>query len=160
MTSRLLWTTRVARSRSTLGCGSDTWRSRRHTRGRETTHLALEAIADAERLAGGNSKIASLKGYVLARMGRTVAAREVLKTMEEASRGRYLPPYATAIIHAGLGDRDAMFAALDEAHAARDVHLIYLPVAMHWDPYRTDPRFIDLLARCAFSRSSARPPVR
>ena len=110
--------------------------------------------------AGGNSKIASLKGYVLARMGRAVAAREVLKTMEEAFRGRYLPPYAKALIHAGLGDRDAMFAALDEAHAARDVHLIYLPVAMHWDPYRTDPRFIDLLARCAFSRSSARPPVR
>ena len=69
--------------------------------------LALEAIADAERLAGGNSKIASMKGYVLARMGRTVAAREVLKTMEETARGHYLPPYASAFIHAGLGDQDA-----------------------------------------------------
>ena len=44
-----------------------------------------------------------------------------------------------------------MFAALDRAYAVHDVHLIYLPVAMHWDPYRADPRFIDLLARCAFS---------
>ena len=89
-----------------------------------------------------------------------MAAREVLKTLEEEFRGRYLPPYAKALIQAGLGDRDAMFAALDEAHAARDVHLIYLPVAVYWDPYRADPRFIDLLARCAFYRSSAGPPVR
>ena len=86
-------------------------------------------------------------------MGRTVAAREALKTMEDAFRGRYLPPYAKALIHAGLGDRDAMFAALDQAYVARDVHLIYLPVAVCWDPYRADPRFIDLLARCAFSPS-------
>ena len=114
--------------------------------------LALEAIADAERVAAGNSKVVSMKGYILARMGRTVAAREALKTLEESFRGRYLPPYASALIHAGLGDRDAMFVALDQAYQARDVHLMYLPVVMNWDPYRTDPRFINLLARCAFFR--------
>jgi len=112
--------------------------------------LALEAIADAERLAGGNSKILAFKGYVLAKTGRIDAAREVVKALDAESRQRYVPPYATALVYAGLDDRTAMFEALGRAYEARDVHLIYLPVAMMWDPYRTDPRFVQLLSRCGF----------
>jgi TolB-like protein/DNA-binding winged helix-turn-helix (wHTH) protein/Flp pilus assembly protein TadD len=112
--------------------------------------LALEALADAERLANGNSKVAGLRGYVLARTGRTAAAREVVDSLTHPAPARFVPPYATALVYAGLGERDAMFAALDRAFAARDVHLMYLPVDLKWDPYRTDPRFTDLLARCRF----------
>jgi TolB-like protein/DNA-binding winged helix-turn-helix (wHTH) protein/Flp pilus assembly protein TadD len=116
--------------------------------------LALEALADAARLpGGGNSKVLSLKGYILARMGRADAAREVLATLEALSRERYVPPYASALVYAGLGEREAMFDALEKAYAVRDVHLIYLPVGAQWDPYRTDPRFVDLLARCGFRSS-------
>ena len=111
--------------------------------------LALEALADAERLAD-NSKILSFKGYLLAKMGRTEAAREVVRTLDAQSRERYMPPYAIAFVYAGLGERDAMFDALEKAYAVRDVHLIYLPVTAMWDPFRSDPRFIDLLARCGF----------
>ena len=113
--------------------------------------LALEALADTARLpGGGNSKAVSLKGYVLGRMGRPDAAREVLATLDGISRNRYMPPYASALVYAGLGEREPMFDALEKAYAARDVHLIYLPVMWQWDPYRTDPRFIDLMARCGF----------
>jgi tetratricopeptide (TPR) repeat protein len=112
--------------------------------------LALEALADGERLANGNSKVVSLRGYVLARMGRTAAAQEVVAALTHPAPDRYVPPYAAALVYAGLGDRAATFAALERAYAARDVHLMYLPVDMKWDPYRTDPRFIDLLARCRF----------
>ena len=117
-------------------------------------NLALEALADAARLpGGGNSKIISLRGYVLAKMGRTDAAREVLATLETASHERYVPPYAMAFVYAGLGEREAMFDALEKAYAVRDVHLIYLPVGVQWDPYRADPRFVDLVARCGFGPS-------
>lgn len=119
--------------------------------GRGDHALALEALADAERLAGGNSKILSLRGYILARTGRSEAAREVIRTLDAQSRERYVPPYAPALVYAGLDDRPSMFAALDRAYAARDVHLIYLPVAPMWDAYRTDPRFVDLLARAGFT---------
>ena len=57
-----------------------------------------------------------------------------------------------ALVHAGLGDREAVFAWLEKAYAARDVHLIYLPVDAKWDPYRSDPRFGALLARCGFTQ--------
>jgi TolB-like protein/DNA-binding winged helix-turn-helix (wHTH) protein/Flp pilus assembly protein TadD len=117
-------------------------------------NLALEALADAARLpGGGNSKIISLRGYVLARMGRAEAARKVLAALETAAHERYVPPYAMALVHAGLGERDAMFDALEKAYSARDVHLIYLPVEAKWDPYRADPRFVDLVARCGFGPS-------
>ena len=91
-----------------------------------------------------------MRGYVLARMGRTAAAREAVEALTQPSPARYVPPYAAALVYAGLGDRTAVFDALEKAYAARDVHLMYLPVDMKWDPYRMDPRFVGLLARCGF----------
>jgi len=113
--------------------------------------LALEALDDATRLSHGNSKPISLRGYILAKTGRAGAAREVRNTLETTTRTRYVPPFAMALIEAGLGERDRVFEYLERAYTARDVHLMYLPVDVKWDPYRADPRFIDLLARCGFA---------
>ena len=114
---------------------------------------ALKALATASRLSGQNSKPISLTGYILGRSGRTAEARDLLGALEMASRQRYVPPYALALVHAGLGDEDAVFEWLDRAYAARDVHLMFLTVDVKWDRYRSDPRFGHLLARCGF------PPI-
>ena len=119
------------------------------------TDLALEALADAARFSGTNSKATSLRGYILARSGRASEAREVLRRLEADAGEQYVPPYAMALVHAGLGEREPVFAWLDKAYAARDVHLIYLPVDSKWDPYRADPRFNALLARCGFTQKAA-----
>lgn len=113
--------------------------------------LALKALATAARLSGQNSKAISLTGYILGRSGRAAEARDLLGALEIASRERYIPPYALALVHAGLGDANAVFEWLDRAYAARDVHLMFLTVDVKWDPYRGDPRFGDLLARCGFT---------
>lgn len=115
--------------------------------------LALSALADAVRFSGENSKAVSLKGYLLAKAGRATEARQVLKVMEDDARERYVPPYAMALVHAGLGETDEVFAWLEKAYATHDVHLIYLPVDPKWDPYRTDPRFVLLVNRCGFVAS-------
>ena len=114
------------------------------------TDLALAALTDAARFSGGNSKAISLRGYILATTGRATEAREVLRRLEADAGERYVPPYAMALVHAGLGEREAVFEWLDKAYAGRDVHLIYLPVDPKWDEYRADPRFNALLARCGF----------
>jgi hypothetical protein len=111
---------------------------------------ALDALMSASRLSGGNSKPISLRAYVLATTGRTDDARELLKMLQAVSRDRYVPPFAIALVYAGLGDREQMFEWLDRACAARDVHLIFLTVDSKWDPYRIDPRFRAILARCGF----------
>ena len=54
------------------------------------------------------------------------------------------------LVHAGLGEPDAVFAWLERALAKHDVHLVFLPVDSKWDPYRDDPRFQTLLKRCGF----------
>jgi tetratricopeptide (TPR) repeat protein len=113
--------------------------------------LALEALAVAARLSVGNSKSLALSGYILARAGRRDEARDVLTTLEALSHKRYVPPYAMALVHAGLDERDAVFTWLDRALDAHDVHLVYLPVDPKWDPYRADPRFDALVTRCGFA---------
>jgi len=114
--------------------------------------LALEALVDAVRLSGGNSKTMGLRGYILGKTGRIAEAEEVLRLLEAAAKDRYVPPATFALVHAALGNVDAMFDWLDRAADARDVHLIFLPVDAKWDRYRTDPRFAALLARCGFAR--------
>jgi len=113
---------------------------------------ALTSLDRATRLSGGNSKPLSLKGYVLARTGRTQEARTVLAMLESAASTRYVPHYAIALVHAGLGEHAAALAALERAAAERDVHLIFLTVDPKWDVYRGDPRFAALLARCGFGK--------
>jgi len=118
--------------------------------------MALEALTTAMRFSGHNSKPMALRGYVLANAGRAKEARDLLTTLETVSRQRYLPKYALALVHAGLGEREAAFDWLEKALAEHDIHLIYLPVDPKWDAYRADSRFEALLARCDFTRS-ARP---
>jgi TolB-like protein/DNA-binding winged helix-turn-helix (wHTH) protein len=113
---------------------------------------AIEALETAERLSTGNSKALSMRGHLLGRTGRRLEALQIVETLRVTSRQRFVPPYAFALIHAGLGDREEVFAWLDRAYHVRDVHLIFLTVDSKWDPYRSDPRFTALLARCDFMR--------
>jgi len=116
-------------------------------------HRALDALNDAARLSGGNSKPIALRGYIFARMARTQEAHEVLDMLQAVARERYVPRYATALIHAGLGQQDQAFDWLGHAFEMRDVHLAFLPNDVKWDPFRQDSRFISLLKRCGFVTS-------
>ncbi len=107
---------------------------------------ALDSCDDAVRLSGANSKALSTKAHALVRGGRPQAARDVLLALDSAARERYVPPYAIALVHAALGDRDEVFAWLERALNARDVHLIFLSTDPKWDPYRSDARLVDVLA--------------
>ena len=121
--------------------------------------LALEGLAKAE-AASGNSKMLSLRGYILAKSGRTKQAEEALRTLKSIARERYVPPYTIALVHAGLGQHDAAFAWLEKAYDVRDVHLIFLAAQdPKWDDLREDPRFRELVERCDFMRT-AKPGAR
>jgi len=124
--------------------------------GLDRTADALEELTIAARLSGQNSKALSFRGYQLAQAGRGPEARDLLRAIEAASHQRYVPPYAVALVHAGLSDNGDVFAWLDKAFAVHDVHLIYLPVDPKWDPYRDDPRFKALIDRCGFMRTGSR----
>jgi tetratricopeptide (TPR) repeat protein len=118
--------------------------------------LALDALQKAGLFGGGNSKVLSLRGYILAKQGRYGEAREVLKTLEAVSRDRYLPPYASALVHAGLGERDAALEWLNRAYDVHDVHLVLLTMDPKWETFRSDDRFLAVINRCGFTAGSPR----
>ena len=114
---------------------------------------ALDALNVAGRLSGGNSKAIALRGYILARMGRIREAQEVLRMLESLSKERFVPPYAQALLHAGLAEHGQATDELERALEVRDVHLAFLPVDPKWDGLRKDARFRSLLERCGFTGS-------
>ncbi len=71
----------------------------------------------------------------------------ILNQLNALSKQRYVSPYDTALIHAGLRDKDRAFAWLERAYEERSVWLIFLKVEPSLDPLRSDPRFNDLLRR-------------
>lgn len=112
--------------------------------------LALEALNTAGRLSCGNSKPISLRGYIFAKLGQENEARNVLRTLQAVGHDRYVPPYAFALIQAGLDHREEALTWLERAVEAHDVHCVFPPVDPKWDDYREEPRFHAFLRRCAF----------
>jgi tetratricopeptide (TPR) repeat protein len=116
---------------------------------------ALEALQTAGLFSGGNSKVISLRGYVLAKLGRTREAEDLLQTLETVQREQYLPPYALALLHAGLDEREAALECLERAYDVHDVHLVLLVIDPKWDPFRAEARLLAVIERCAFVDGTA-----
>ncbi len=118
---------------------------------------AIEALRQAARLGADNSKILSLRGYLFARLRRNEEAMAVLEDLQVISRARYVPPYASALIYAGLEQSDQAMEWLERGLEARDVHLAFLTIDPKWDGLRGDPRFCSVLDRCHFTTATGAP---
>ncbi len=112
---------------------------------------ALESLTQANRFSAGNSKALSLRGYLFARTNKSAEAEDTLQTLESISRERFVPPYAIALIHIGLGHDELALDWLDRALDAHDVHLVFLTIDPKWDSVRREPRFVNLIKRCGFA---------
>lgn len=117
----------------------------------EQTHRAAAALTEfdtAFRLSEGNTEALSLKGYTMAQMGRRTEAEQVMRTLIETARTRFVPPYNIALVCAGLGDSDTAYEWLEKARLIRDVHMVFLTVEPKWDAFRRQPSFHSLMQRC------------
>lgn len=86
-------------------------------------------------------------GYCYAISGRRNEAVQTLGALAERAASEYVTPVGPALIHLGLGQREAAFGALERAYAVRAMRLRDLLVDLRWDPLRKDPRFSALLRR-------------
>ncbi len=93
-------------------------------------------------------------GYLQGRAGQREAALRCLGELRAAPADR-LRAIHLAFVHIGLGDSDAAFAALEQAHAERSDQLPYLAVDPVFDPLRGDPRFTALLERLGLPAATA-----
>ncbi len=110
-----------------------------------------EAIAEfksALAIDKDNTEIWSGLGHAYALSGNKAEAQKVLSHLNQLSAASYVSPYSRAIIYAGLGEKDQVFAWLDQAYEERSYFLaVYLPTDSRLDSLHADPRFVDLKRR-------------
>ena len=116
----------------------------------EQKRMYPEAIAEFQRavtLSRGSLMMKSHLGHAYAVSGDKAKAQQVLDELQERSKKGYVSAYLTAVIYAGLGEKDRAFEWLEKAYNERAEFLIYMKADPRLEPLRTDPRFQDLLRR-------------
>jgi serine/threonine protein kinase/tetratricopeptide (TPR) repeat protein len=128
------------------------------------------AISEAEKATKLNDSpllLTSLaSAYALA--GRRADSNRVLRQLEEISKhqglapawhvggtlSRYVCPYEVAGVCAQLGEKDRAFEWLDKAYQSRSC-LYWLRQDPRFDSIRSDPRFLELMAKIKFPQQDA-----
>lgn len=107
---------------------------------------ALSELAKARQLDDSAPVLASL-GHAYAAIGRTREADDILAELRRRGKSRYVSPFYSALIYAGLHHNQRALDALDEAYAHHDWVLLWINVGLMMEPLRSEPRFLDLLQR-------------
>jgi tetratricopeptide (TPR) repeat protein len=116
--------------------------------------LAIAALETARDLSDCSWSWEGL-GHTYALAGRKSAAETVLRRLSDLSARQYVSPYTSAVIHAGLGEREEAFKWLQAAVDDRSWRIAWLPVDPLLDPLRPDPRFQDVLANVKWTPPAA-----
>jgi TolB-like protein/Tfp pilus assembly protein PilF len=90
----------------------------------------------AEAFAAGYRK-AKLKG----------ACTALIELLKNESQKEYVSPYEIAVDYAAMGDRDHTFEWLEKAYGERSGRMEYIKNEDFFEPFHSDPRYIDLLKR-------------
>lgn len=116
----------------------------------EQKRMYAEAIAEFQKavtLSGGSTLMKAHLGHAYAVSGDKARAQQVLDELQERSKKGYVSAYLTAVIYAGLGEKDKAFEWLERAYNERAEFMIYMRMDPRLESLRTDPRFQDLLRR-------------
>ena len=111
---------------------------------------AISEYQEARRLSPNSAESTSYLGHTFAVMRRRKEAHEAIDELKQMSLRGYVAPKGVALVYAGLGDKDSMFDWLEKAYDGRDIGLTFLKVEPRWDPFRSDPRFVNLMRRVGF----------
>jgi serine/threonine-protein kinase len=107
-------------------------------------------IAELERAVGlvpGNTLLLAQLGQAYGESGRPDAARDVLRSLTELSRERYVSPYHLAYVYTGLGERDRAVDCLERAYGERAGSVYGIKGSFLFAPLRNHPRFQALLGK-------------
>ncbi len=113
--------------------------------------LFSEAIAESKKLDAQSPMVKrnSVLAYCYARLGNRPAAEAILeerlKHAEEI--GVISNSYNTAMIYAGLGDKNRALEYLEKSYQEKEYLLLYVKVDPLWESLRAEARYKDLLRR-------------
>jgi serine/threonine protein kinase/tetratricopeptide (TPR) repeat protein len=81
------------------------------------------------------------------RCGNLSYAEKLMEGVMERRSKQYVSPACFALYHAALGQADGMFEFLQTALSERDPYLTRMDAEPYFDPFRSDPRYRDILMR-------------
>ena len=119
--------------------------------GKQQYSESVRELETAVRLSGGQPDTMAFLGIAYARAGRADEARRILEQLTTAPVTDHDPLLKVAWIHAALGDRNRAFAWAEKVYQARSPEFYTLKVLPVLDPWRTDPRFRELIRRIGLS---------
>jgi serine/threonine-protein kinase len=109
--------------------------------------MAVAAFQKAVDLSGRSSVYLAALAHAYAVSGKRGEAREVARELAEIAKRKYVPAYETAVLYAGLEDREKAFAWLEKGQQEHSGWMVYLNVDPRLDALRSDPRFAKLVRR-------------
>jgi serine/threonine-protein kinase len=106
---------------------------------------ALAAFSSGIAASDRHAALVAYLGYAYAKTGQERHARTVLDELRSRAAEEYVPADCLAVLHLGLGERDAALAWLERAVRERALHAVFLGVDPMFDELRSDGRFHGLL---------------
>ena len=110
------------------------------------------AIAEYKRAIELNDDPSTLAflAHAYASIGRQEEARQLLAQLTEKAKTRYVQPYAFALVHLGLGEKDQALDWLEKAVESAGATLLdFIKTDAFFDPLRGDPRFEEVVQKVA-----------
>jgi TolB-like protein/Tfp pilus assembly protein PilF len=107
---------------------------------------AMRALESAVGTRTGDLAATLLLAHAHAVAGDRASASRLLMRVQ-ASAARFVSPYHVALVHTGLGNREAAFSALEEACEEKDPAVPDLVTDPRFEPLRRDRRYGRLMAR-------------
>jgi serine/threonine-protein kinase len=110
----------------------------------------MQSIASLEKtvqLSPSFSLATSFLAASYARLGDLVHAAGLMEEVRQRSNTQYVSPFCFAVYDAVLKRADRMFEFLQAALAERDPYLTRMDSEPYFEPFRSDPRYRDLLER-------------
>ncbi|HEV7510095.1 MAG TPA: protein kinase [Candidatus Acidoferrum sp.] len=106
-----------------------------------------EAISVASKPQSDDAYLLAATGDAYARLGKRTDAQKMIEKLKELSKQRYVPTFAMAIIHTGLGEKGQALELLEKSYENREDTMTWLNSDPILDDLRSEPRFQDLVRR-------------
>ena len=107
----------------------------------------IDALEKAAKLSGRSPSILGTLAETYGLAGRKELARSLLREIEARSREQYVPAIAFAHAYIGLDDSERVLEWLEKAYQQREQGVAWLALWPDHGPYRSDPRFHELIRR-------------
>ena len=75
-----------------------------------------------------------------------------IEFLKNKLRTEYISPYDIASLYAAMDDRDHTFEWLEKAYAEHSGRMEYIKAEGFFEPFHSDPRYIDMLKRMGLPR--------